>query len=323
MNEKFLNLFLVLSIVIMSLVAPVSVYAKTHDYGERTIYVHQKKTAHIGNTPNSSFTWKSSNESVASVSQKGVIKGRKKGTAYITAQKNGDTYRFKVKVKYYKTKLAIVQLYPDVRLNEQYMVQSLCGKMHCSITRVLSIRDLDVKKYDGLIIPGGDDADPALYGERNIASYNVDRRLDEFMLRSIKKFRKAGKPVLGICAGMQLLNIAYGGSLKQDIGMVQGRYHYGVWRTVVVSNNSLFAKNGAKLYVKHYHHQSVKKLGSGLKITMRDKKDGEVEAVEGIKDPVYGLQWHPDLMGSKGKKYFKIFIRKCRDMALANMDKGL
>ena len=49
MNEKFLNLFLVLSIVIMSLVAPVSVYAKTHDYGERTIYVHQKKTAHIGN----------------------------------------------------------------------------------------------------------------------------------------------------------------------------------------------------------------------------------------------------------------------------------
>lgn len=67
----------------------------------------------------------------------------------------------------------------------------------------------------------------------------------------------------------------------------------------------------------------MKKLGNGLKITMRDKKDGEVEAVEGIRDPVYGLQWHPDLMGSKGKKYFKIFIRKCRDMAFANMNKGL
>lgn len=323
MNKKLLNLFVVLSIVIMSLAASVSVYAKTYDYGERTIYVHQKKTAHIGNFPNSTFTWKSSNERVASVSRTGVIKGRKKGTAYITAQKNGDTYLFKVKVKYYKTKLAIVQLYPDVLLNEQNMVESLSRKMHCSITRVLSLKDLDVDKYDGLIIPGGDDVDPALYGARNISSYNINHKLDVFMLKSIKKFRKAGKPIFGICAGMQLLNIAYGGTLKQDIGLVQGRYHYGVWRTVVVSNGSLFAKNGAELYVKHYHHQAVKKLGSGLKITMRDKKDGEVEAVEGIRDPVYGLQWHPDLMGSKGKKYFKIFIRKCRDMAFANMNKGL
>lgn len=67
-----------------------------------------------------------------------------------------------MKVKYYKTKLAIVQLYPDVLLNEQNMVESLSRKMHCSITRVLSLKDLDVDKYDGLIIPGSDDVDPAL-----------------------------------------------------------------------------------------------------------------------------------------------------------------
>ena len=319
MKKKISKLLTVLTIVMLFCVASIPVYAKTINYGEQNLYVGQKKTMNINNTKNSLFKWKSSNPNVVKVYSNGVIKGKDKGTAYITAKRNGNTYRIKVKVKHYKTKLAIVQLYRNVKLNEQDMVQSLSKKMHCSITRVTRISDLDTNKYDGLIIPGGDDVDPAWYGEKNVASYNIDHKLDKFMFKAIKKFRKAKKPILGICAGMQLINIAYGGSLKQDIGKEVGNYHYGVWRTVVVDNDSLFAKNGAELYVKHFHHQAVKKLGDGLKITMRDKEDGEVEAVEGITDPVYGLQWHPDLMGSAGKKYFKKFIRKCRSVAFENM----
>jgi gamma-glutamyl-gamma-aminobutyrate hydrolase PuuD len=88
---------------------------------------------------------------------------------------------------------------------------------------------------------------------------------------------------------------------------------------VNISSDSAFASFGSTVNTKHFHHQVVKKVGKGLRVTMRDVSDGEIEGVEGINEPVFGIQWHPDLMGNAGKGIFKTFIKICRSDAIGRL----
>lgn len=163
-------------------------------------------------------------------------------------------------------------------------------------------------KLDGLLLPGSDsDIDPLLFGQEPSRKLGKVQPLrDETDLLLIEKAEKINLPILGICYGMQALNVARGGTLRQDIesempnsiAHQQGdprdrRSHH-----VLLAENSflrMLSKDN-KVLVNSHHHQSVASAGENLKITAH-ALDGVIEAVEDTRDGRFfvGVQWHPEL----------------------------
>lgn len=162
-----------------------------------------------------------------------------------------------------------------------------------------------VQVADALVITGGVDVDPGLYGAAPAARLGaVDERRDAFELALYRAFRQAGKPVLGVCRGHQLINVAEGGTLHQHVPAVQGAWQHeqqdkrgAPLHTVKLSAGSrLAAAFGAhELKVNSYHHQAIDRLGEQLVATAHTA-DGLVEAVEERSGSfVLGVQWHPEM----------------------------
>lgn len=161
-------------------------------------------------------------------------------------------------------------------------------------------KDFILDTCDGLFVPGGCDVNPMLYGEDIDGSIDPIDFIDELDLFYIKEFYKANKPILGICRGIQIINVCFNGSLYQDIGN-----HNKVFHDVKVDKDSfvydLYKKE--ELSVNSYHHQCIKKLGDGLR-PVAYSKEGYVEAVEGKN--IYAVQWHPEIYDANNFiKYFK------------------
>jgi putative glutamine amidotransferase len=156
--------------------------------------------------------------------------------------------------------------------------------------------------YAGLVLGGGGDIDPKYYGESNFQAQDPRRERDEMELALLKQARERALPVLGICRGLQLINVAYGGTLAQHIGDAhRGDTHLGgtskhATHTVSVAEATLLRSilNTACFEVVSRHHQAIKLLGAGLRVSAT-APDGIVEAVE---DPTHsfllGVQWHPE-----------------------------
>jgi len=152
---------------------------------------------------------------------------------------------------------------------------------------------------DGLLLAGGGDIDPARYGEANTASDKIDSERDELELALAGGVIDADLPVLGICRGFQVLNVAFGGKLVQHVGDHRPAEPDGVVRHegVVPRAGSRLAAavGGEPLTVNSRHHQAVivSMLGTGLQPTA--EVDGLVEAFEATeKRWVVGVQWHPE-----------------------------
>jgi len=183
------------------------------------------------------------------------------------------------------------------------MIPSVSGD---GIVHRSSIRLSDYPQYlDGLILQGGADINPQSYGEEPLRpEWTGDKVRDVYEMELLHEFMEAGKPVLGICRGAQLINVALGGTLYQDIASqidtagahVHPDYDRHSHEIVWDGRSGL-----AKLYpgatggsVVSIHHQSIKTLGRGLQIEAR----GADEIVEAIrlegKPYVFGVQWHPE-----------------------------
>lgn len=181
-----------------------------------------------------------------------------------------------------------------------------------------------IEQVDGVLISGGWDVNPLLYGEepKNDMTF-IYPEVDTFDLEAIKIALELDKPILGICRGLQILNVALKGSINQDINLVEGNFikhqqqakrHVGTHTIDVLENSKLEAVLGKCLQVNSYHHQSINILGEGLK-AIAYSKDKVIEAVEKENAKfVVGVQWHPEMMvdyNEKMVKLFKEFIKQC------------
>ena len=183
---------------------------------------------------------------------------------------------------------------------------------------------LVVEKADGFLFTGGMDVDPAFYGEKGIAglgSANPD--LDRFQMAVLHAVMACRKPVLAICRGIQLINVALGGSLFQDIPSqfstptlkhMQDVLSYDVDHPVIIEPGSrLFELFGPAIMVNSRHHQSIKAIGRDLIITAK-APDGVIEAAQHKTLPMDLVQWHPELMLRKNDDMlclFESFIKRC------------
>jgi putative glutamine amidotransferase len=176
---------------------------------------------------------------------------------------------------------------------------------------------------DGAIVSGGDfDIDPKLYGE-NIKSNTVTTNeiRTDFEMALMKKMIELNKPMIGICGGMQLLNVIAGGTLVQDI---KEEYNSQLHQqqlpkhipshSITIAPGSLLNKitNSDGYMVNSSHHQAVKKLGIDIKVSAI-APDGIVEAIENTKQKFcIGVQWHPEYCYSdQDNKIFYALVQSC------------
>ncbi|MCM1189292.1 MAG: gamma-glutamyl-gamma-aminobutyrate hydrolase family protein [bacterium] len=159
---------------------------------------------------------------------------------------------------------------------------------------------LDAEKAaacDALILPGGGDITPAFFGEKNRGSKNIDTALDILQLQILSRFLSSAKPILGICKGMQLVNVGLGGTVIQDMETAQlHRYEGGdqYHATRIDPASFLGRLYGDRAVVNSAHHQAIGRPGRGLRVIQRCEADGCPEAVVHETLPVLGLQWHPE-----------------------------
>ncbi|HMJ39619.1 MAG TPA: gamma-glutamyl-gamma-aminobutyrate hydrolase family protein [Verrucomicrobiae bacterium] len=174
-------------------------------------------------------------------------------------------------------------------------------------------------EVDGLLLPGGWDVDPALYGEKpDPKTGPVDRELDDRELRLFAQARDRGVPVMGICRGQQVINVAMGGSLLQHLEGHEvrsfGRSHLA--HTIDVDPGSELGRAAGdhKIRVNSLHHQAIGKLAPGLVPTARDD-DGTVEAIETSDGLIVAVQCHPEELSSDlpwARNLFERFVERAR-----------
>jgi len=158
---------------------------------------------------------------------------------------------------------------------------------------------------DGILFTGSNcDITPELYGQENHGSLSCMASLDEMELSLFNAFRSAGRPIFGICRGIQLINVALGGTLVQDIPkeIPHLTVHDAVYRKetnchpVTAAEGSLLCSLfGREFLTNSYHHQAVLACGAGLHATVVTE-EGIIEAIEHESEPIFGVQWHPERM---------------------------
>lgn len=182
------------------------------------------------------------------------------------------------------------------------------------------------KFLDGIVFSGGHDVWPPRFGEeplRQVVEITHERDQLEFDL--FQKVYEAGVPILGICRGLQVVNIALGGTLYQDIySQVDkvGGHSFGynpedVYHSIHIEDSSLMKEiyGESIVYVNSEHHQAIKDLGRDLKVTSRSA-DGIIESIESTNDKfVLAVQYHPEAIAPKYPEHqevFNHFIDRCK-----------
>jgi putative glutamine amidotransferase len=187
-------------------------------------------------------------------------------------------------------------------------------------------RDL-VEELDGIVLAGGDDCDPAVYGEEKHPTVEpMDVRRQEGDLTLARVAREHGIPTLGICLGVQVMNVAAGGTLVQDINtQLQTEIEHAsepedrARHDVLIEKNTRLASilGANEINVNSSHHQAIKSIGDGLRVTAH-APDGIVEGLEDPRHPFYvGVQWHPEDMpaADSASKIFRAFVEAARQYA--------
>jgi putative glutamine amidotransferase len=212
-------------------------------------------------------------------------------------------------------------------INNTYI--RMMEKVDCVHVLLPTLKDLSmvtsvIDSIDGLLIPGGFDVFPEAYGEKPIdGKWKIDVPRTHYEIALIKEAIKQGKPILGICRGCQVLNVALGGSLFQDLPLQapssiqhsspnkpQWSYH-GIR---IEKDSLLFSILGEdRLSVNSSHHQAIRNLAPGLRV-VAEADDGIIEAIESDANTfMLGVQWHPEAMNDQSSSILLLqaFIESC------------
>lgn len=175
-----------------------------------------------------------------------------------------------------------------------------------------------VDLVDGIVLSGGSDIDPATYGEENTHSYDMSREADLFEIAVVEAARERDKPLLAICRGLQMLNVALGGTLLQEVGSA-GTAHEPVSRdhvemstrrhVVTFEDDSILSAmyGESEVKVNSLHHQGLARLSDELVVEGRSD-DGLVEAARfGGSWWALGVQWHPERLEGAHRRIFTLF----------------
>lgn len=212
----------------------------------------------------------------------------------------------------------LISLGKELSVNYAEAVTAFGGVPHG-----LYLPEAEAGKYDALILSGGADVEPAFYGQENNACFGIDRARDEAEFRLIEAFRKAGKPILGICRGHQVLNVYFGGTLVQHLPAAE-QHQWTKTGDSVHETDAEPASFLASLYGTHFavnsaHHQGIDRLAEALK-TVQTAADGTIEACVHKDEPIWSVQWHPERMclgraradTVDGGKVFEWFVGEVR-----------
>lgn len=177
---------------------------------------------------------------------------------------------------------------------------------------------------DGLILCGGGDLESSLFGQENQGSHPPDVARDQAELELFRAFSQAGKPILGICRGMQVINVALGGDLIQDLPAPVRIFHSAgecdlVHPVRCLEGSFLHQLYGPLLPVNSLHHQAVDRLGKGLR-AIAWSESGVVEALDCPGQPILAVQFHPERMAfsyrrpdtADGAPILSHFLTLCR-----------
>ncbi len=220
----------------------------------------------------------------------------------------------------------------DVKARPTYM-RALKAAGAIPVVMPLDASEEDLKQLsqdlDGFLFTGGPDVHPFLFGEETqVHCGNVSPARDQMEISLLPMIMELQKPILGICRGIQVLNIALGGNIWQDIPSQVTRdfplahsqpFSYDMpCHTVVLTEGSLLARisESSSIKVNSMHHQAVKDLAPGL-IASAYSTDYLIEALEMPDYPFFiGVQWHPEYLWEKNKEAFRLFqtfVKACKE----------
>lgn len=171
-----------------------------------------------------------------------------------------------------------------------------------------------LEQFDALVMTGGNDIDPSFYGEENRRSFGVIESRDRTELNLIRAAAKIDLPVLGICRGIQVANVAFGGTLWQDLKSngfsdhMKSRQKYEFVHKVSKINDGILPKLfGDSFYVNSIHHQAVRSVFPIFTPTLISE-DGIIEGMEDISKRFFVfVQFHPELLIDKNKRFLGLF----------------
>lgn len=191
----------------------------------------------------------------------------------------------------------------DLHFSDYTRSIALAGGLPVELTRNADVPEM-VAHLDGLVLSGGADVEPHHYGEdpdENLGILEPDR--DEWEFALYDAARAKGIPVLAICRGFQLVNVAHGGTLNQHVEIDEGAGHpqwevdghVATHAVSCVPGTIVATLAGENLGVNSLHHQTVDRLGDGL-IPSAFAPDGVIEGFETADERVLAVQWHPELL---------------------------
>ena len=214
----------------------------------------------------------------------------------------------------------MVRILLSGKSNIQYYIDAVAAAGGEPVAKYLPEISTD---YDGLILCGGNDIDPKYYQQEINGAVNIDSQRDPVDFALLEAFIKAGKPVLGICRGHQLINVYFGGSLHQDLpekDLHTNGQDFSIAHEVTAKEGSIVHQLwGSSFAVNSAHHQAIDRLGRDLMATAY-WQDQYIEAIEHQSLPIYGVQWHPERMcvtqkrddTVNGIEFFERFLNICK-----------